>query len=125
MTLTATYDSVILTKATIEDSKKAKVKCFYIRGLEIRVCSFTLILKTWELPSVGPSMNSISSRHFLVYTPPAFFSSAVPASCYINSIDMWLDILLPSNSEDIDSEKKAQGSQRIQVKGHSKLQDTI
>ena len=44
---------------------------------------------------------------------------------YINSIDMWLDILLPSNSEDIDSEKKAQGSQRIQVKGHRKLQDNI
>ena len=47
------------------------------------------------------------------------------ARCYFNSIHLWLDILLPSNSEDIDSEKKAQGSQRIQVKGHRKLQDTI
>ena len=34
-------------------------------------------------------------------------------------------ILLPSNSEDIDSEKEAQGSHRIQVKGHCKLQDNI
>ena len=47
------------------------------------------------------------------------------ARCCFNSIHMWLDILLLSNSEDINSEKEAQGSQRIQVKGHRKLQDTI
>ena len=29
------------------------------------------------------------------------------------------------NSEDINSEKEAQESQRIQVKGHCKLQDNI
>ena len=34
-------------------------------------------------------------------------------------------ILLPSNSEDINSVKEAQGSHRIQVKGHRKLQDNI
>ena len=34
-------------------------------------------------------------------------------------------ILLPSNSEDINSEKEAQGSHRIQLKGHRKLQDNI
>ena len=38
---------------------------------------------------------------------------------------MWLDILLPSNSEVISSEKEAQGSQCIQVKGYRKLQDNI
>ena len=29
---------------------------------------------------MGSSMNSISSRHFLVYTPPAFSPSAVPGT---------------------------------------------
>ena len=48
-----------------------------------------------------------------------------PARCYFNSIHMWLDIPLPSKSEDINSEKEAQGSQRIKVKGHRKLQDNI
>ena len=34
-------------------------------------------------------------------------------------------ILLPSNSEHINSEEEAQGSYHIQVKGHRKLQDNI
>ena len=45
--------------------------------------------------------------------------------CYFNSIHLWLDILLPSNSEDINSEMEAQGNLLIQVKGHRKLQETI
>ena len=48
-----------------------------------------------------------------------------PARCCFNSIHMWLDILLLSNSEDINSEKEARGSQRIQVKGHRKFRDNI